>query len=95
MTPGNYNVDTFTTSTGGDITITLVSLSVPLTVEIQIGSVTNGACTPQFANQQFTVGTQWSNSVSGAGTYCVIIDDVATPNPPASLTFMLTILHPS
>jgi len=41
------------------------------------------------------VGTQWTNAVSSGGSYCVEIDDSPTPNPPASVSYMLTILHPS
>jgi hypothetical protein len=95
LTPGTFSVFTFSTSTGGNITVTLVSLAQPLTVQVQLGAVVNGACGVQVADSAFTTGTVWTNSVSSAGFYCVVIDDTMTVNPPASVAFTLTVQHPS
>jgi hypothetical protein len=57
--------------------------------------VVNGACGVQVADTAFTAGTVWTNSVSSAGEYCVVIDDSPTPSPPASVAYLLTVLHPS
>lgn len=94
LAPGAYNVYPFNASAGGNITITLVSLSQPIAVEISLGVVNSGSCTVQASVPAFTVGTQWMNAVSAGGTYCVEIDDVATPNPPTSLAYSITIQHP-
>jgi hypothetical protein len=95
LTPGNYVIFTFNTSTGGNITVTLVSMAQPLTVEIQLGSVVNGACGVQVGDSAFAVGEQWTNAVTTGGQYCIIVDDISTPNPPASDTFTLSVMHPS
>jgi hypothetical protein len=95
LTPGNFDVHIFTTSTGGNITVTLVSLAQPLTVQVQLGAFNNGACGVQVSDTAVTVGTVWTNSVSSAGNYCVIVDDTATSNPPASVAYTLTVQHPS
>jgi hypothetical protein len=95
LTPGNFDVHIFTTSNGGNITVTLVSLAQPITVVVQLGAFNNGACGIQISDTGITVGTQWTNSVSSAGNYCVVIDDSATPNPPASVAYTLTVQHPS
>ena len=91
----NFGIFTFTTSSGGDITITLVSLSQAVPVEVSIGTVSGGGCTIQAVQPSFVIGEQWQNSLSVAGTYCVEIDDISTPNPPASLTYSLSVTHPS
>jgi hypothetical protein len=91
---GNTNIYTFTTTAGGSITITLVSLSPVVTVEVNLGAVVNGGCNVEYANTGFTMGTQWVTSVNLAGTYCFSIDDLNLNNAPATLTYTFTVLHP-
>jgi len=95
LIPGHFDVYTFSTTTGGSITVTLTTLAQPITAQVQLGAFANGACGVQVADTGFVLGTAWTNSVSSSGIYCVIIDDSPTPNPPASVAYTLTILHPS
>jgi hypothetical protein len=95
LVPGKFDVYTFATSTSGSITVTLVSLAPPITVEVQLGAFVNGACEIQVADTGFILGTVWTNSVSSNGDYCVVIDDSPTPSPPASVAYTLTVSHPS
>jgi hypothetical protein len=95
LTPGNFSLQVFSTSTGGNITVTLVSLDQPVTVEVQLGAFANNACGVQASDTTFTAGTQSTFSVSSAGVYCILLDDSPTPNPPASVAYTLTVQHPS
>jgi hypothetical protein len=94
ITAGGISVQEFGTSTSGDIVVTLVSLSQPVSIEISLGTFVGGGCSVAVQDAGITAGTVWTNAVSSPGTYCVVLDDTATPNAPPTLNYTLTIQHP-
>ena len=75
---GNANYHPFTISRSGDFSVTLNSLdpTSSATVGVGLGTFTNSVCTLQFTNNGFRVGAVYTNSLSGAGAYCVAIYDI-------------------
>jgi hypothetical protein len=93
LSPNNVNVNSFTTSASGNVTITLVTLNPPVTaVGVGLGVVSNGSCTIQYTNTSFTTGTVWQTSVNSAGLYCVAIYDIGYLVQNTNYT--ITIMHP-
>ncbi|MFI5177995.1 MAG: hypothetical protein ACHQO8_05515 [Vicinamibacterales bacterium] len=77
LSPTNSNVHQFSAAAGGTLTITLVSLTPPVTaVGLGLGAVSNGSCTLQYTNTPFTAGAIWTTTLAGQGTYCLVIYDI-------------------
>ena len=91
---GNANYHPFTISRSGDFSVTLNSLdpTSSATVGIGLGTFTNNVCTLQFTNNGFRVGAVYTNSLSGAGAYCVAIYDIGQLTQ--TVTYSMTIVHP-
>jgi hypothetical protein len=91
---GNANFHVFTTSGSGELTLTLNSLdpTASIAVGVGLGTVTNGACALQFTNEGFQVGAVWTNTIAGAGSYCVAIYDIGRLTQP--VTYSMTLVHP-
>ncbi|HET9371464.1 MAG TPA: hypothetical protein VFO19_14490 [Vicinamibacterales bacterium] len=94
LATGNANYHTFTTKGSGDLSLTLNSIdpTASVTVGVGLGTVSNGACTLQFVNEGFIVGAVWSNTITGAGTYCVAIYDIGQLTQ--TVTYSMTLVHP-
>jgi len=93
LSPTNLNAHQFSASAGGDVTITLVTLTPPVTaVGMGIGAVSNGSCSIQFTNSPFVAGEVWQTSLAASGTYCIAIYDIGylTQNE----NYSITVVHP-
>lgn len=84
----------FTTSGGGDLSITLSSMT-PLsgiTVGVGLGVAANNACNLQYTQEGFRVGAVWTTSLSNKGSYCVAIYDVGQVSQ--NVTYSMKVTHP-
>ena len=84
----------FSTSSNGEVTITLVSLS-PLgnaTVGVGLGVAANNSCNLQYTTELFRVGAVWTTTLGNKGSYCVAIYD--TGQISQNVNYQLKITHP-
>jgi hypothetical protein len=81
-------------SGGGDISITLVSLSPLSTISVGVGLgiFTSNQCVIQYANDGFKVSTNWQTSLNAKGSYCVSVYD--TGQVTQNVTYGLKVVHP-
>lgn len=93
---GNVNFHPFTANGSGGLTLTLNSLdpTSSATVGVGLGTFANNTCTLQFSNDGFRVGAVWTNTITGAGAYCVVIYDVGNGNLTQPVTYSMTLVHP-
>ncbi len=94
LVPTALSYSVITASGGGDISITLVSLSPlsTITVGVGIGVTTSNGCALQYSQENFKVGTVWNTSLSGKGLYCVAIYDIG--QTAQNVNYTLKVTHP-
>ena len=95
LSPSNLNAHPFNVSAAGNVTITLTTLTPPVTaVGIGLGSVSNNQCqnVQSYPNGPFTQGLAWTLAVSSSGTYCVAIYDIGYLIQNENYT--ITVVHP-
>ena len=85
----------FSASSGGDVTVTLNSLSPLSTITVGIGlgiSPATGLCNLQYSQETFKVGAVWETTLNAKGSYCVAIYDIG--QVAQNTNYTLTVKHP-
>ena len=94
LSPTNLNAHPFNVSAAGNLTITLTSLTPPVTaVGLGVGQVSNNQCqNVQSYPAPFTQGLVWNTALDASGTYCVAIWDIGYLIQNENYT--ITVVHP-
>lgn len=85
----------FTASGGGEVNVTLTSLSPVSTITVGVGlGLSNGSasCNLQYAQESFKVGTVWTTNLNTKGSYCVAVYDIGQVGQNTNYTLKVT--HP-
>ena len=97
LTPQARIAHLFTTQAGGNVDITLVSVSPLNTLAIGVGGGTwdGSVCTVPLGglrNDDMREGSVLTGSVTSAGTYCVLVYD--SGNVQDDVNYTVQVLHP-